>query len=807
MNQGLDTLVNHLASLFERKREKRQATIVGVERSEQSGRQGYVTAEIQRGQNSSYIQKIYVGDAASFTVGDQYWIRGSGNPVDPDWQFGEAIKSRNPTKGADVDKPVIVLTIPVATNPDDGFSNPVGVGTEQDLDANTGANAEPQAIARIYYRTIVPGTHSVYDPSTYVTHVVPQVRRVIDENWRTMPAVAVWPSAAKRLRLTAGIDDNDLVAAVSDDDGVPGDDWPIGHYVYWQIDGEILLAKVAIDGTMTILARGVEGTTAVAHLANAAILLLTGMAVLTGLDPGVNHEVRVSAQTGHNQVGPPSVSVAFVTWRRTSIPGLTGAQYLVEMRSNGFHLEWTRPTDPDTSNPHTGRLSYRIYRNTTNAINGDEKIVAEGITGFSTDIAATLWDVPATQADAYWFGIEPYDSFGNEGTILWEKDDTPPPAASFSSWWITPMDLAIRVSYSAIDDSSNVTSDPGFLQFVLYRATSTAGANETAIGVFGGPNDSSASTNYEPPLDRAYYFQIASMDFAGNVSPRTNTDSYWKIGLPNVFVSVGVRNGNFQVPNPRMRTVTDAAITSAATTLTSASAGFTDADYGTLVKITGAASGGATYYGAITAVTNGTTVTVTPAAGATVTGATAVIGNFPNDWRLAAGFPNDASYPGTDTSKIPATWVIAYESTGGIAGNRVLHITIPAGNWTTGYALVIAQKVVQPYARTHVGATAGVSVKVVNAGTSAGVGLWIVNQIYDDDFGQTPQTPELSDSAFIVISEDGAWHRQDLLYDDDRQWGNLYTGTTQRFAIGITAVGNSSGAVDVYIDDITNAYQ
>lgn len=794
MNQGLDTLVNHLASLFERKREKRQATIVGVERSEQSGRQGYVTAEIQRGQNSSYIQKIYVGDAASFTVGDQYWIRGSGNPVDPDWQFGEAIKSRNPTKGADVDKPVIVLTIPVATNPDDGFSNPVGVGTEQDLDANTGANAEPQAIARIYYRTIVPGTHSVYDPSTYVTHVVPQVRRVIDENWRQMPAVAVWPSAAKRLRLVDPIDDNDLAANVSDDDGVPGDDWPIGHYVYWQIDGEIVLAKVSITGVMTILTRGVEGTTAVAHLANAAILLLTGMAVLTGLDPGVNHEVRVSAQTGHNQVGPPSVSVAFVTWQRTSIPGLTGAQYLVEMRSNGFHLEWSRPTDPATLNPHTGRLSYRIYRNTDDAIDGNEKIVAEGITGFSTDIAATLWDVPATQATAYWFGIEPYDSFGNEGTILWEKDDAPAPHPFHGAVTIWPTVDSVRVHYDQSQDTGALPGDPGWgSELALYRATDTSGTGATDVKHFFA-----GATEYAPPLDQAYYYQVASVDFAGNVSTPINTDLYWRIAIPELLSQTGLRNGSFQVPEGGARSVSDAELTESGADyrLNSATMTFTEADRGRIVRYTGTSSG-TLYYLVIDRIMSATSVKLKlpPTAPDQGTGKTVSIDTNPVYWR----FGTRPFKPGAGTPDASGYTQFAFETTGGISGNRVIRlrtvgaVTAPLILWQT---LAIPFNVNRTTITLKWWMKAPATVTISNS-------LGIVEE-FSDDYGQTSLGTEFL-GVLSGAAPDGNWHE----YTSSLAISTILAAdpTTRTVIPGIyIETTSASGTKDIYIDDVTLTY-
>ena len=70
----------------------------------------------------------------------------------------------------------------------------------------------------------------------------------------------------------------------------------------------------------------------------------------------------------------------------------------------------------------------------------------------------------------------------------------------------------------------------------------------------------------------------------------------------------------------------DAAITSASHTLTSASAGFASGDVGKVVYIIGAGAAGADLTTTISAFTNSTTVTLTAAAGATVTNAFLLFG-------------------------------------------------------------------------------------------------------------------------------------------------------------------------------------
>lgn len=103
------------------------------------------------------------------------------------------------------------------------------------------------------------------------------------------------------------------------------------------------------------------------------------------------------------------------------------------------------------------------------------------------------------------------------------------------------------------------------------------------------------------------------------------------------------------------RTVTDAAITSGQTTLTSATAAFTSADYGKQVFVMGAGSAGgnlgSTY---IASVTSATAVVLSGGAGTTVSGATAYIGQMTLDGvhpdrgshiAIATGLPAPSTLP------------------------------------------------------------------------------------------------------------------------------------------------------------------
>lgn len=77
---------------------------------------------------------------------------------------------------------------------------------------------------------------------------------------------------------------------------------------------------------------------------------------------------------------------------------------------------------------------------------------------------------------------------------------------------------------------------------------------------------------------------------------------------------------------PAVRSVTDAAITSGAATLTSATAAFAAADVGSAITVAGAGAAGATLTTTILSVTNATTAVLSANAGTTVTGANSTIG-------------------------------------------------------------------------------------------------------------------------------------------------------------------------------------
>lgn len=120
--------------------------------------------------------------------------------------------------------------------------------------------------------------------------------------------------------------------------------------------------------------------------------------------------------------------------------------------------------------------------------------------------------------------------------------------------------------------------------------------------------------------------------------------------VTSAFIGNMVQNSAYATP---LRSVTDAAITAASTTLTSATAAFTSADVGRTVSVLGAAPASGPLYTTIASVTNSTTAVLSAAAFATVSAATLIIHNRDSNitieggtWQRNAGGPTGGTVNG-----------------------------------------------------------------------------------------------------------------------------------------------------------------
>lgn len=492
-------------------------------------------------------QVFDIGNADAYANGEVYEIHGSGDPNDPQWRIGRRLVARNPRRGADLFAPLPIPIWHTNVNPDDGASNPICFGTEQDFDSTTGANGEPNALIRCFYRTVVPGMYSVW--KEHLQNIQPQYRPAggdANAPWRQGQLQAIQPGRPIHISTSAPVSAIDTSIPVAIPADVAARECHFGYYVHWRVEAEIVIARLALISSAYVLVvladgRGAEGTTAAAHASGVQVELLTGQATIPHVEPGTDFAVRLAFQDGYGVNGAPGVVNVLTTWQRSSIPALTSAQFSVEMRSSGYHLVWERPTDPASGQPVTARLRYRIYRNTSATTTG-AKIVEEGSMGFTADIAATLWDTPATQAGAFWFGIQPYDSFGNAGAIVWKKDDIPPPNPDPANVSVDPTANGIVITIAAIDTARD---DPGWKEYVLYGASDQLGTGAVERARFS-PN--MVTLQVEPDAMSTAY-QVVSADWAGNVGALSAGAVYWKY-VPALYWTDRIpMNGNFQLGN------------------------------------------------------------------------------------------------------------------------------------------------------------------------------------------------------------------------------------------------------------------
>lgn len=531
---ALAKLVSVLGQYFQPRGITRRMTVTNAR---PAGKAQIVIGTIGEGRTALPGQTFDIGNGDSYANGEVYEIHGTGDPNDPQWRIGRRLVARNPKRGADLYAPLPAPVWSSVVNPDDGFGNPIALYTEADLNATTGANGEPLALVTAIYRTIVPGSYSVF--KEHITDVQLQVKALSAEGWRNIPKQHVTPSRPIRISLNEALDESATAVAIALPADVSIDELIPGSYVHWRIDGEIVIAKVVSTVLLTVLAvggRGAEGTPAASHVSGAEIELLSGMAVAHGMDPGVETQARVAFIDGYGVAGPPSTIQVLTTWYQTSVPQVSSL--LVDMRSNGYKLSWGRPLDPDSSLPVTSKLFYRVYRNTSATTVG-AKIVRDRDVNLEDDIAATDWDTDATRAQAYWFGVQAYDGFGNASTIVWAMDNVPPPAPSGVTFTSVPNGILVSVDPNV--DTAH--TDPGFANYRLY--TNAAGSGTTGTELTAS---SSLVFTYEiHTLDSQTFYQITAADWAGNESVLLTGG--WRYVASLYPTTDWPQNGNFQDPD------------------------------------------------------------------------------------------------------------------------------------------------------------------------------------------------------------------------------------------------------------------
>lgn len=538
-------LVSGLSKFFVRHPEERRFSVTQV-------RPNVVIGTVGVGRRAKPGRVIRVGNEVEYVAGEVYKLYESGDPTNPQPRLGERLVSRNPPRGinafAALPAPVLDATI----DPMSVDSNPISLQTEASHNSLTGVNGEPLAAIQVVYNAIEPGSYSVYKTTTHLAKVKIEIKKLGAVIWTPATLAPITPAQPRRMAFdpAASLSSVGLSVPVVLPADLLADEFLYGLWARWRIDGEIVIGKlttVAAVLTLVIMTgeRGHTSTTAVAHPVGSQVELLSGIATVDPVEPGVEMSVRASFVNYGDVQGPPSVANVLTTWRRVSVP--PPSAFTVEMLSNGFHLAWNRPLDPNDGlggiTPVTARLRYRVVRNITNALDGTAQVVIPASMSLSVDVPASNWSNDATRAAAFWFGIVAMDGFGNESTIVWAKDDVPPPVPTDVTFTSVPNGIFVKVD----PDTDTAHKDRGFKEFVLY--TNAAGSGTTGTEV---TRAAPLSFTYEiHSLGSQTYYQLASADYAGNVSVLDTGN--WKYVASLYPTTDWPQNGNFQDPDPELQ--------------------------------------------------------------------------------------------------------------------------------------------------------------------------------------------------------------------------------------------------------------
>lgn len=799
IDASFEKLVAMFRGYFQPKGIVRRMTVTNAK---PAGKAQIIVGTIGEGLEAVPGQTFDIGNGDVYANGEVYELLGSGDPNDPQWRIGRRLIARNPPRGADRFAALPAPVWSAITNPDDGLSNPICLGTEADMTANVGLTSEPMSLSRALYRVNVPGSYSTYKDHLRVIQV--ESKRVNETGWRVSDPVQIKPERQIRITLNANITSGTTAVTIALPADVALAELHPGYYVHWKVGSEVMIGKVVTATLLTILAvggRGAEGSVAASHSIGDAILLLTGQATIKGLEPGTQHQVRLSFVDGYGIPGPPSVVNVLTTWKRVSIPNLTTGTLKVNLERAGYRITWTRPLDPTTGVPMTTRLFYRIWRNTSKSLTG-AKMVAE-TTSYAANIPTSLWDPqnPATAlpAGATWFGIQVLDGHGNisagtNGTdivdgVTWAQDNVPSPHPSYIAITLVPDVNTMHIHYDEPADTSGLPNDSGWGgELGLLRADNTSGSNAALVKTFFG-----GATEYKPPLDKAYYYQVVSIDLSGNASTAINSDLYWRVGIPEILAGTALRNGAFQTPDSGTRTVTDAVLNSSQTVV-SASSNFTIEDLGRPVTILGAGPAGADFHDIIRNIVSPTSISFNDSTSISGTGKTLLIRDVPHLWRFQSN-PRLPLFPAAYAGNYTGIRKVEYVSSGGQRGNRAVRLTVLP---SVSFGLDIQAAQIIPYNSLLTTATITFWLKAP-AGTT--LDLYARFMLFTDDYGQGAPFSVMTPVGVAAPAANGAYRQYSVSVSSVSMFGAAITYRAFTPSIMISGTTGAGGDKTIDLDD------
>jgi len=411
-----------------------------------------------------------------------------------------------------------------------------GVGTPNASPDPANANA----VTYLYYWTTLPGSYSAFDQG--IRQVAYQVREEGFEEWERTQVVPLYPNKKIEARTTTFLSTSGTAVGISVDSDLTGFLLE-GQPAYWRINNEVILGTYTA-GTIGIVdytgpgsaVRGEgftfstggraqpQGGALGEHTVGSLVELMMGQLTLPALRPAVNYEVQVAFVNQANRSGPWSTVQSFTSWSQDIAPAAP-SNLTVEQYPNVINATWSRVVTDADGNPRGDIKRYAVARHTASlaatATFAAVAAVATIFAGTANPIANTSAQVPSTFGYGNYIGVAAISDNGLVSDWSWADDDLAPPYPAPGSVTITSIPNGVFVSIPPGADSRNsqtggtiavpAQQDPGFYQFVLWRADTNAGGSARIVGY-------AASTDFPVYMLGGVtgYYKVTAMDRAGN---------------------------------------------------------------------------------------------------------------------------------------------------------------------------------------------------------------------------------------------------------------------------------------------------
>lgn len=425
----------------------------------------------------------------------------------------------------------------------------------------------------LYYWHTLPGSYSVFDQ--HIKAVAYQTREAGFEEWEYSNTVPLYPDRKVQGVTTTLLTTSGTAVGIAADLGYAGFLLQ-GQPAYWRINSEVMLGMYAA-GTIGIVdytgpgsaVRGEgftystggraqpQGGALAEHAIGSTVELLMGQIALPALRPASDYEVKIAFVNQANRLGPWSSVQSFTAWSQDVKPSAPD-DLTVEHLSAVMNATWTRVTTDANANLRGDIRRYAVARHTA-ALAGTLTFAAVAalatiVAGTAYPISNTSAQVPSTQGYGNYIGVAAISDNGLLGDWSWGSDTTPPPNPDPENWTVASVPGGVNISYDPAYNletgashadtghgaGTPATSDPGFKEFVVYRASSSTGGSAVEIGRF--PSGSFPKPLYNPQA----YYKIVSADWAGNIATLGTTE--WKFA-PSLYAQEGIPfNGTFQIP-------------------------------------------------------------------------------------------------------------------------------------------------------------------------------------------------------------------------------------------------------------------